>query len=333
MYVEVVMIACSFAAAAGYPTPLHTGHGDRSALWDHFSQLTNQVRDKVDNTQQAEISKQVKGLWKNSLENVNLYTESLTPFTLELRSKLSLETDKLRVQIMKELVDLREKMSPHADEVHHKISRNVAQLRQRLALPASKLSSMVQQITGQLCRQLRGLDTKTLGDQIPDHEEDVLHRIRQTVQDSKLKLAPYLAEFQAEALRAVGELQESLSPHAREVQDELQQHAVEASRRLTESVEQLRAHVDENTGRLCQLSESEGLRGQIEQRVSEFCQGASSYADSFTQGIAQDFRDLSQSRAPVSLTLQDRGRPLEEDFSAKLRSLLEDIQHNLNSPV
>ncbi|XP_058865457.1 apolipoprotein A-IV-like [Acipenser ruthenus] len=332
MYVEVVMIACSFAAAAGYPAPLHTGQGDRSALWDHFSQLTNQVTDKVDNTQQAEISKQVKGLWKDSLENVDLYTDSLTPFTLELRSKLSLETDKLRVQIMKELEDLREKMSPHADEVHQKISRNVAQLQQRLDLPASKLSSMVQQITGQLCRQLRGLEIKPLGDQTPDHEEDVLHRIRQTVQDSKLKLAPYLAEFQAEALRAVGELQESFSPYAL-VQDELQQHAEEASRRLTENVEQLRAHVDENTGRLCQLSESEGLQGQIEQRVSEFCQGASSYADSFTQGIAQDFRDLSHSRAPVSLTLQDHGRPLEEDFSAKLRSLLEDIRHNLNSPV
>ncbi|XP_041098199.1 apolipoprotein A-IV [Polyodon spathula] len=333
MYVKVLMIACSFAAAAGYPSPLRTGQGDRSAIWDSFSQLTNQVREKVDNNQQAEISKQETGVWKNSLENVNLYTESLAPFSLELHSKLSLETDKLRVQIMKELKDLRETMFPHADEVHHKISRNVAQLQQRLSLPASKLSSMVQQSMGQLCKQLRGLQTKPLGQQTPEHEEELLHRISQTVQGTRLELLPYLAEFQEEALRAVGELQERFSAYAREVQEELQRHAEEASRRLTENVVQLRAHIDEDTGRLCQLSEAEGLRVQIEQRVSEFCQGASSYADSFTQGIAQDFRDLSQSRAPVSLSLQDRGRPLEEDFSAKLRSLLEDIQHNLNSPV
>ncbi|XP_066566525.1 apolipoprotein A-IV [Amia ocellicauda] len=307
MHLKIVILALTFAVVAGV----------RTALWDYLNEGANQVSDK---SQQTEITKESNGLWKNHLEKINLYSQDFQ----ELHHKLSLDSEKLRVRLMRELHELREKFSPYSHQLQHE----GAQIRDRLAPYAQRMQGVFNRNTQELCSHLntyiRGLEVKADAPQGDAPYQEVLQRIEQALDHSNQKLGPYLEEFRVQTARAVGELREGVPPSSTE--EELQQHLQAVSDRLVQNAEGFRAGLQGRAGELREvlarlLTSARPLGEELSHSVARFCQDSSSQAQRFSAGLEQQLQELSPARASV---------PLVEDFSAKLSALLAEIQQNLN---
>ncbi|XP_028666090.1 apolipoprotein A-IV-like [Erpetoichthys calabaricus] len=357
MFVKFGFCFLSLALTTGYPAYYSPEMVDRDEIRGYFSDISNQAEEKNDKTPSSETFKTEYGVWKSSLENLNLYKEHihqrLTPFTIELHNKLILDSDKLRAQISKELRELQEKLFPYVDNVHQKISQNVAEIQDHLTPYVSKLNTVINQNGEDICKQFN-LYTKELESTLQEEyhtklpgNNEVLQGIVQIIENSYLRVNPVFEEFKEKAKQAFAEAREHVIFSNEDDHKEVERHTDELFHQLVENLEDLKTNVQRGMSTTYMFAsevniknrESSGQPNSIyndgvlrlkREKITEFCENYSKYTEQFRQRIEENFTELKYGRSPYFTKAKENVHALQGDFSAKLSSLLDDIHQNLN---
>ncbi|XP_070982655.1 apolipoprotein A-IV-like [Oncorhynchus clarkii lewisi] len=320
MHLKVVIFALSFLTTTAYP--LHrTSRETSQALRD---MMTNQAHEKTD------LNKDVNGLWKSHVENSNLYfQDSANPMVSEIRHKLTLESERLRARLRQELTKLREMLAPYP--AHPQSSEStLASMRDRLGPLIKQLQSALDGNSQELCSHLRlyfqGLEAaERQAVAGPILYLEAVQWISQTLDDSSAEMTFLIQDFKTKTSSMIRELNGT-------IQGDFWQ---EVNVRLGQEVQALSLEVQGRVGVLKAklahlLLAPQPLKAVVSTSMEQFCQSVALQDQLFHARIEKHLLGQeSKAQTPSEpLSLQPLGL-LEEDFSAKLSALLQDILHNV----
>ncbi|XP_020773738.1 uncharacterized protein zgc:162608 [Boleophthalmus pectinirostris] len=319
-----VMLFVSFLTVSA--NPLH--RNTREAPW--ADSRINQAHDKT------EVSKSMDSSYKSHIDSNNLYSqeeEGKHPVAAEVQHKLSLESERLRVRLHQELAELREKLSPSTH-----VSSTLSGLRERLAPLMLQLQSSLSSSTQELCIQVRvHLQSMETAETPADDGQKILQRISQTLDQSSSKMADIVRDFYSEASKVVGQFKDSFASEGEIAHSEMWQ---KFSSRLSQEVGTLRVEAQSRAVMVLEeltslQTASQGFEANMSAKMEGFCLNADLQVQLFAAQMERLFVDLeeellahtdsSQSTSSSSL----HSGSLQEDFSLKLSSLIQDILHSV----
>uniref|UniRef100_A0AAZ3SLF2 Uncharacterized protein n=1 Tax=Oncorhynchus tshawytscha TaxID=74940 RepID=A0AAZ3SLF2_ONCTS len=333
MHLKVVIFALSFLTTTAYP--LHrTSRETSQALRD---MMTNQAHEKTDLNKDVKyvlihIHKQLNhesemhvysGLWKSHVENSNLYfQDSANPMVNEIRHKLTLESERLRARLRQELTKLREMLAPYP--AHPQSSEStLASMRDRLGPLIKQLQSALDGNSQELCSHLRlyfqGLEAaERQAVAGPILYLEAVQWISQTLDDSSAEMTFLIQDFKTKTSSMIRELNGTIQG------DFCQEVNVRLGQEVQGRVGVLKAKLAHL------LLAPQPLKAVVSTSMEQFCQSVALQDQLFHARIEKHLLGQeSQAQSPSEpLSLQPLGL-LEEDFSAKLSALLQDILHNV----
>ncbi|KAM4628308.1 uncharacterized protein ACJ7VT_003101 [Polymixia lowei] len=335
MHPQVVIFALSFLTTSAYP--LHRDSTSREAAW--ADPKSNQAHDKTELTKNIDVK-----VYKSYVDSSDLYAQednhSQNPMVEEMRRKLSMESERLGARLRHELAELRERLSPHSA---HPGSALVS-MRERLAPLTQQLqssvSSNIQELRGQLNLYLQGLETAE-GRAEPDPAlyREAFHWISRTLEHSGSKLADIISDFQTKSVGVINQMRETSARDGEETDSGLWQ---EMSTRLGQEVSSMRVEAQGRVGALkdelaALLATAQPLKAEATASIDRFCQSAALQSQVFQARIErlllrleEEVKELQEapSLPSFSSSIQPSGS-LQEDFSAKLSALIQDILHSV----
>uniref|UniRef100_A0A4W5LAH8 Zgc:162608 n=1 Tax=Hucho hucho TaxID=62062 RepID=A0A4W5LAH8_9TELE len=317
MHLKVVIFGLSFLTTTAYP--LHrTSREASQALQDI---MTNQAHEKTD------LNKDVNGLWKSHVENSNLYSQD-NPMVSEIRHKLTLESERLRARLRQELAKLRETLALYPSHPQSSES-TLAGVRNRLAPLTKQLQSAVNSNSQELCSHLRlyfqGLEAaENQAAAGPTLYLEAVQWISQTLDDSSAKMTSIIQDFKTKTSSKIRELNGTFQGDFwQEVNVQLGQEVQALSLEVQGRVGVLKAKL------VRLLLAPHPLRAEVFTSMEQFCQSATLQDQLFHARIEKHLLGQeSQAQSPSEPPSLPLGL-LEEDFSAKLRALLQDILHTV----
>ncbi|XP_067102749.1 apolipoprotein A-IV [Osmerus mordax] len=323
MIVKVVIFALSFVAVTAYP--LH-----REAQWTDSH--SNQAHDKT------ELSKDVDGMWKSQVESSNLYHQQGgdNPLGGEIRHKLNMESERLRARLRHELVQLRERLSPlssYPAQPHFALGST----RERLAPLTQQLQSAVSGSTREMCDQLKlYLQDLEVAEAQPGAAiyREAVQWVSQKLEDNGAKMDAIVLEFQTQASSVIKELRagnDGEGPGAGPWE--------ELSARLGQEVRSLRQEAQNRVGSLkgelaTLLLSGQPLKAEVLSILDQYCKSTTLQNQLFQARIERIVLGLEADHSSSSSSSPqepDILSFLQEDFSAKLSALLQDIKDSLPS--
>ncbi|XP_072319277.1 uncharacterized protein [Eucyclogobius newberryi] len=329
MLFKVMLCALSFWTVSA--NPLH--RNTREAPW--ADSRINQAHDK------NEVSKSMDSSYKNQIDSSSLYSEedeAKHSMAAEVQHKLSLESERLRVRLHQELAELREKLSPSPSHV----SSTLTGLRERLAPLMLQLQSSLSTSTQELCVQVRlYLQSMETAD-APAEDEQILQqtislRISHTLDHSRSKVADIIQDFDSGASKVMGQFKDFAVSEGEVANAEMWQRF---SSRLAQEVGTLRVEAQSRVGQLHKdlsslQTSSQGFQSKMNTKMEQFCLNADLQNQLFAAQLERLFVDLEgellahtdSGRAPSSSALHSGS--LQEDFSLKFSSLIQDILHSV----
>ncbi|KAM7413323.1 hypothetical protein PAMA_020626 [Pampus argenteus] len=330
MHLKVVIFTLSFLTVLAYPLHRNT----RGATWADPKE--NQADDKT------ELIKDSTTLYKNHIDGSDLYNQeddlTKNPVAEEMQRKISMESERLRARLHQELAELRERLSP--SPAH--LSSTLASMRERLAPLTQQLQSSLSSNTQDLCGQLRlylqGLETaEAQTEASPTYYQEALHWMSQTVEHSSSQLADIINDFQTKATGVIEHLKEISASEGEAVKSGLWQ---EMSSKLGQEVSSQRVEAQNRVGifkaELAALLETAlPLKSDVTASIEQFCQNAAMQSQVFQVRMERLFVVLEEelevqetSSLSHSFSFTQSGS-LQEDFSVKLSTLIQDIVHSM----
>ncbi|XP_070987881.1 apolipoprotein A-IV [Oncorhynchus clarkii lewisi] len=319
MHLKVVIFALSFLTTTAFP--LHrTSREASQALQDI---MTNQAHEKTD------LNKDVNGMWKSHVESSNLYTQdSPNPMVSEIRHKLTLESERLRARLRQELAKLRERLAVYPAHTQSSES-TLASVRDRLAPLIKQLQSAGNSNSQELCSHLRlyfqGLEAaESQAAAGPTLYLEAVQWISQTLDDSSAKMTSVIQDFKTKTSSMIRELNGTF-------QGDFWQ---EVNVRLGQEVQALSLEVQGRVGVLKAklvrlLLAPHPLTTEVFTSMEQFCQSATLQDQLFYARIEKHLLGQESQAQSPSEPPSPRLGLLEEDFSAKLSALLQDILHTV----
>ncbi|KAJ8280623.1 hypothetical protein GJAV_G00057010 [Gymnothorax javanicus] len=323
---KILILVISFVAIAGRPVLQNTDSTRAETLWDHSSQKANQAIDKTD------LIKEEDKMWKNSLENSDLYGVLSTrngpqsPDTVagDLNRKLSLESQRLQARLAQELRELRERLatafSAHPSPSPRKQCAPATSCG-RLAALAQRLRDALEGDTRKLCSSLNRCSrgSETSDGSVPEEYkgyQEVVQSMGQLLDNSEREVTTHLAEFQTEVSKMMG-------------------GQGDATTALRAEVERYAAGVQSRVRSLkAVLAETQSLGDGLSKHVDQFCHSSEEENRLFAGRIERQLETSGRGQGEgleevPSLSPSSTGS-LGEDFSPKLSALLHDILQTLN---
>lgn len=325
-----MLCALSFLTISAYPHHRNT----REAPSPVADFKANQAHDK------SQLSKNMDTSYKSHMDSSSLYSsenEAKHPVVAEVQHKLSLESERLRVRLHQELAELREKLSPFPAHV----SPTLTSLRERLAPLTQQLQSSLSSSTHELCVQVR-LYLQSMETPQPQAEDSqalqqkALQWIRQTLDHSNSKMAEVIGHFHSEAGKVMGQFKDS-SAEGEMDQSEIWQRV---SSKLAEEVGVLQVDAQSRVKMLMEELASlqmftQDYESKMSSKMERFCLNADLQNQLFGARMERLVVELQDelsvhagSRQSFSSPSQQTGS-LQEDFSLKLSSLIQDIAHSV----
>uniref|UniRef100_A0AAZ3PI93 Uncharacterized protein n=1 Tax=Oncorhynchus tshawytscha TaxID=74940 RepID=A0AAZ3PI93_ONCTS len=311
MHLKVVIFTLSFLTTTAYP--LHrTSREASQALQDI---MTNQAHEKTD------LNKDVNGMWKSHVESSNLYTQdSPNPMVSEIRHKLTLESERLRARLRQELAKLRERLAVYPAHTQSSES-TLASVRDRLAPLIKQLQSAVNSNSQELCSHLRlyfqGLEAaESQAAAGPTLYLEAVQWISQTLDDSSAKMTSVIQDFKTKTSSMIRELNGTF-------QGDFWQEVQALSLEVQGRVGVLKAKL------VRLLLAPHPLRAEVFTSMEQFCQSATLQDQLFHARIEKHLLGQESQAQSPSEPPSPRLGLLEEDFSAKLSALLQDILHTV----
>lgn len=311
--------------------PLHRNTRD-APLADSQSNLAH---DK------SQLSKSLDVSFKSHMDSSSLYRsedEAKSPIAAAVQHKLSLESERLRVRLNQELAELREKLSP---SLAH-ISPTLASLRDHLTPLTQQLQSSLSSSTHELCVQVRLYlqNMETAHPQEEDHQAlqlKALQWISQTLDNSNSKMADVIGHFHSEASAVMAQIKVSSASEGDMDHSEMWQRV---SSRLAEEVDTLQQDTQHRLRMLMEELASlqmftEEYESRMSSRMERFCLNADLQNQLFGARMERLLIELQDEMSAhtgtgqsPSLSSQQTGF-LQEDFSLKFSSLIQDIVHSV----
>ncbi|XP_049433473.1 apolipoprotein A-IV [Epinephelus fuscoguttatus] len=332
MHLKVVIFALSFLTTSAYPLQRNT----REATWTDSK--ANQAHDKT------ELTKDVDKIYKSHIDSSDLYDtddHSTNPVAAEMQHKLNMESERLRTRLRQELAELRDRLSP--SPAH--LSSTLASMRERLAPLTqqlqSSLSSNTQDLCGQLSLYLQGLETaEAQAEASPALYQEAFNWMSQTLEHSSSKVADLISDFHTKTIGVIEHLKEITASEQEAAKSELWQ---DISSKLGQEVSSLRGEAQNRVGALkaelaALLEAAQPGAAEVTASIERFCQNAALQSQVFQARMERLFQGLEDklevqgdfllSSSSSSSSMQPGGS-LQEDFSAKLSALIQDILHSV----
>ncbi|XP_066498702.1 apolipoprotein A-IV [Hoplias malabaricus] len=313
LLLQFVILALSLANLTAFPIQQDTA--SQEASWSVQEETANLAIDKAD------ITKEFNGMWKSHVVSSDLYSEnSQNPMAVELRQKLSQESERLRARLRQELLELRLRLSPYPS--HPQLTP--ANIREILA-PFTKqlqgaLDSNTQELCGQLSQSLQGLPA----DRLSPYRE-ALDKIGQALNDSHWKRTAAFEEFKTKAFEAVEEDHDSSKKELwEEVTARLGQEIVSFSLEVQGRVATLKVSL------ASLLTSAQPPRDEATSKVLQFCQSSSSQNQKLIADLDSQITKLEEQQSQGDPSSHINIESIQEDFSTRLNALLQDIVHTLN---
>ncbi|XP_034404677.1 uncharacterized protein zgc:162608 [Cyclopterus lumpus] len=325
MHLQVVIFALSFLTTSAYRLHRET----REATWTDLK--ANQAHDKTEPT------KDVNQIYKTNIDSSDLYNpddRSKSPVAEEMQRKLNMESERLRIRLRQELAELQERLS--SSPAH--LSSTLASMRERLAPLTQQLQSSLSISTKDLCSQLslylQGLETAEVqAEANPALNQGAFYWMSQTLEHSSAKVAVLISDFHTKTLGEIEHLKEISASGQEAAQSE---HWQKIMFRLGQEVSTLRMEAQKRTGSLqaelaALLETAWPGKAVVTASTERFCQNAALQSHVFQGRMERLFQGLEEelevqgasSLSPVSSS------SLQEDFSAKLSALIQDIMHSV----
>ncbi|XP_037534091.1 apolipoprotein A-IV [Nematolebias whitei] len=328
MLLKAVICVLSLSETLAYPL----NSDIREATWAHPN--ANQAHDKTD------LTKDVHRIYKSVIDSSDLYNQDedavKSPVAEEMKHKLAMESERLRVRLRQELADLRLRLSP--SPAH--LSATLASMRERLTPLTQQLQSSLSSNTQDLCNQLSlYLHNPETGEAqteaSPAPNQDTFHWISQTLEHSSLQLANAISDFHTAARDVAEGLKEASDPEDEANDSKLWQTM---NSKLRQEAGALREEVQSRVGvlkaQLAALLES-SPKSELLGSVEQFCQNAAlqnqelqTRMERLVVEVEEEVLGASPPPLPPSLSSQEGGS-LQEDFSVKLSALIQDILHSM----
>ncbi|XP_010869879.2 uncharacterized protein zgc:162608 [Esox lucius] len=307
MLLKVVIFALSLLMTTAYPLY----HTNREASQTQQDLTNNEVHEKTD------MSKDVNGIWKSHVKD--------SPLVSEIGHKLTLESERLHARLRQELTELRERLSLYP--VHPGSSEStLARMGERLAALTEQLQSTVNDNSQELCGQLR-LHLQELEVAVRQGAAETalypeaVRGMSQTLDDSSAKTTSVIRDFKTKTSNMIEELKGSdEGVFWQDANIRLEQEAQAFSLEVRGRAGVLKAKL------ASLLLVPQPIRAEVSTSLEQFCQSAASQDRLFHAKIKKHLlgRELQTQSQSESPTLQPLGL-LEEDFSAKLSAVLQDI--------
>ncbi|KAG7281739.1 hypothetical protein CRUP_028053 [Coryphaenoides rupestris] len=325
--------------------PLPPDANQREVAW--ADPRDNEAQDKT------ELTKDVDRAYKSYVNSGDLYNtgeeegRGKSPMAEEMWLKLNAESERLRACLRRELAELRESLSPYAA---HSAPGALGDLRQRLAPLTrqlqSSLSTNVQELCGQLGLYLQGLERAEAEAQVgPSVYREAFHGMSRSLESGGAKLTDAIDIFQSKTSEAIAQQRQGGGERdgAEEEGEEEQQESGlvwrKMSSRLVQEVSSMRLEAQSRLGALkaeltALLVTSQPLTAEVTANVNTFCQSAALQNQVFLARIERVFLgpEGEQEAAGMLSSPSDPSQPgtlLQEDFSAKLSALIQDILHSV----
>ncbi|XP_075956206.1 uncharacterized protein LOC142958996 [Anarhichas minor] len=323
MHLEVVIFALSFLTTSAYRLPRYT----REATWTDSK--ANQAHDKT------EPKTYVDRIYKTNIDSSDLYDpEDQSPVAEEMKRKLNMESERLRIRLRQELAELQERLSP--SPAH--LSSTLATMRERMAPLTqqlqSSLSSNTKDLCGQLSLYLQGLETAEVqAEANPALYQEAFHWMSQTLEHSSSRVAVLISDFHTKSVGVIEHLKEISASEQEAAKSE---HWQEISSRLGQEVSSLRMEVQKRSGALkaelaALLETARPGKAEVAASMARFCQNAALQSQVFQVRMERLFQGLEEElevQGPSSLSPASASS-LQEDFSVKLSALIQDIMHSV----
>uniref|UniRef100_A0A8C6T6J1 Zgc:162608 n=1 Tax=Neogobius melanostomus TaxID=47308 RepID=A0A8C6T6J1_9GOBI len=326
MFFKVMLCALSLLTISAFPLHRNT----IEAPW--ADSKANQAHDK------SQLSTSMD--FKSHMDSSSLYSTedgANSPVAAEVQHKLSLESERLRVRLHQELAELKEKLFP--SPVHG--SRTLAGLRERLAPLTEQLQSSLTSSTHELCVQVRLYLQSMETTQPPSEDNQALQQkallwISQTLDNSNSKIVDIIAHFHSEANKVMGQFKDSSDSEGEMHHPEMWERV---SSRLAEEVAVLQADAQSRLGFLMEELAplqmfTQDYESKMSSRMERFCLNADLQNQLFGARMQRLIVELQESSAHTgsgqspSSSSQQTGS-LQEDFSLKLSSLIQDLVHSV----
>ncbi|KAM3875225.1 uncharacterized protein ACN63O_000274 [Diretmus argenteus] len=279
--------------------------------------------------------------YKSHVDSSGLYTQdddhNKNLMVEEMRRKLNMESERLRTRLRQELTELRQRLSPYpAHPSLVSMRERVAPLTQQLQI---SLSSNTQDLCGQLSLYLQGLEMAEAQTEASPalYRREAFLWMSQTLDNSGSKLADIISDFQTKTSGVIDQLREISVREGEGAESGLWQ---EMSSRLGKEVSSLRLEAQSRVGTLkaeiaARLVTAQPLKAEVTASIDQFCHSTALQNHVFHARIERLFLGLEEelevqgaSSQSSSSSMQPSGS-LQEDFSAKLSALIQDILHSM----
>ncbi|XP_068601839.1 apolipoprotein E [Brachionichthys hirsutus] len=332
MHVQVVIFTLTFLTAAAYP--LHRNR--REATWT--GSKANQAHDTTD------LQKHMGQIYKNHIDSSDLYNpdvHSKSPMADEMQQKVNMESERLRTRLRQELAELQKRLSSSPTRLSFALESMKQRLPRLTEQLQKSLSSNIQALRGQLSRYLQGLEAaETRPEARPGLYQEALDWMSQTIEHSTSEVAEIITDFHAEITGVIKPLKEISSSEQEATHSELWQ---DISSRLEQEVSSFRVKSHNSVGALktelaTLLKTAQLSTAEVTASIEQFCQNASLQSQMFQAQLKRLFQALEeelQVQSAFSLTLTSStsstqpGGSLQEDFTAQLSALIQDILHSV----
>lgn len=279
-------------------------------------------------------------VYKSNIDISTLYSheDDDNPVAEEMRRKLTMESERLRIRMRQELAELRERLSPSSS----RLSSIMASMRERLTPLTQQLQGSLSSNSQDLCSQLnlylQALDTAEAQEEAsPSLYHEAFKWMSQTLEHSNFKLGNIIGDFYTSASGAIEHLKQTSD---REEEPAASNVWLEISSKLGQEVSSLKEEAQNRVGALktqlsVALQSAEPRKAEVSGGVEQFCQNASlqiqvlqARMEKLFTGLEEELGVPRASSLPTSSFMLQSGT-LREEFSVKLSALIRDIMNSM----
>ncbi|XP_062377198.1 uncharacterized protein zgc:162608 [Sardina pilchardus] len=326
MYMRLLLLAVSLFTITALP--LQQDH--REASWSFLPQDANQAREKT------ELNKDQPGMWKSHVENSDLYSRDSL-----VGEKPALISERLRARLRQQLAELRARLWPQSVAT----PAAVARIRELLGPLTEQLQGALSANVHDLCVELRQ-HLKELQPAVPasGHQgaldyQALLPQISRSLELSARRVTSSVLQFRARStVAADGMADVDERELLLEVASRLANEASTLETQFRSRVGALQASLGSlsappQAAAAARHREGDGDGDTASSSTALFCQHTRSLIQQLSGDLESQFAQLEQQPAGQEAALLPpvlRPGFLREDFTARLRSLLQEIMQTLN---
>ncbi|XP_068173404.1 apolipoprotein A-IV [Antennarius striatus] len=327
MHLKIVIFTLTVLETSAYP--FHRSR--REATWT--GSKANQAHDKTD------LTKDVDQIYKNHIDSSDLYNpdeHNLNPIRDEMRQKVNMESERVRTRLRQELAELQKRLS--SSPTH--LSSTLASMTPLTEQLQNSLSSNIQDLCGQLSRYLQALEEpETQTEARPALYQEAFDWMSQTLEHSTSKMIQIITDFNTEVTGMIKPLKEISSSEQEGTHSELWQ---DISSRLQQEVSSFNVEAHNRAGALkteltALLKTAQLPKTEVTASIEQFCQNSSVQSQMFQAQLKRLFQALEELEVqktfslfqPSATSSIQPGGSLQEDFTAQLSTLIQDILHSV----